>query len=149
VDSTNKTVRLVSQAEEDQISRSIMAWAQTFPERPVGMIDYEYLPASSPAMAVSLIQGTAITKRYLLGGHQAEYQYKLIYRIKPGTSPDKRLTADEVLNRFGEWARENPPKLEDINIIRMEPTTRAALFARYEDDTEDHQILMRLTYEVI
>lgn len=50
--------------------------------------------------ALSTIQGTYITRRYILGGYQAEYQFKLIYRIKPGDSIDKRLEADELLNHF-------------------------------------------------
>ena len=55
-----------------------------------------------------------------------------------------------MLNRFGDWAMQNPPDLGDgMRVRRMEAVRRAALYARYEDGTEDHQILMKLTYEVI
>lgn len=147
-----KNKGLVSLSEVEQISRSITAWANTFPYLPVDLIDYEFLriDKEETAMAISSIQGTYITKRFILGGYRAEYQFKLIYRIKPGNSNDKRLSADEVLNQFGEWARGEKPTLGDgLHTIRVEPTTLASKFAAYEDGYEDYQILMKLIYEVI
>lgn len=127
-------------------------WVNTFPEKPVGIIKYEFLnieQGEETAMALSTIQGTYITKRFILGGYQAEYQFKLIYRIKPGKSNDKRLEADELLNHFGDWARNQNPDLGDgIRALRVEPTTQSSKFAAYEDGYEDYQILMKLTYEV-
>jgi len=100
-------------------------------------------------MALSTIQGTYITQQYIIGGYQAEYQFKIIYRIKPGSSNDKRLQADEMLNHFGDWARTQHPDLGDgINALKVEPTTQSSKFAAYEDGYEDYQILMRLAYEV-
>lgn len=147
--------RMLAAAEEvDKISRSMLVWANTFPEKPVYIIKYEFLTVGDvtgdeTAMALSTIQGTYITRRYILGGYQAEYQFKLIYRIKPGDSNDKRLEADELLNHFGDWARKNLPDLgEEIRALRVEPTTQSSKFAAYEDGYEDYQILMKLTYEV-
>ena len=71
------------------------------------------------------------------------------YQIKPGSSNDKRLQADEMLNHFGDWARTQHPDLGDgINALKVEPTTQSSKFAAYEDGYEDYQILMRLAYEV-
>lgn len=145
--------RILAAAEEvDKISRSMSVWVNTFPEKPVGIIKYEFLDTEQgeeTAMALSTIQGTYITKRFILGGYQAEYQFKLIYRIKPGKSNDKRLEADELLNHFGDWARNQNPDLGDgIRALRVEPTTQSSKFAAYEDGYEDYQILMKLTYEV-
>lgn len=140
--------------EVDKISRSLSVWANTFPGKPVAVIRYEFLDidektGDETAMALSTIQGTYITRRYILGGYQAEYQFKIIYRIKPGNSNDKRLQADEMLNRFGDWAMTQKPDLgEGINALKAEPTTQSSKFAEYEDGYEDYQILMRLTYEV-
>ena len=140
--------------EADKISRSMSVWANTFPGKPVAVIRYEFLDidektGDETAMALSTIQGTYITRRYILGGYQAEYQFKIIYRIKPGNSNDKRLQADEMLNRFGDWSMTQKPDLgEGINALRVEPTTQSSKFAEYEDGYEDYQILMRLTYEV-
>jgi hypothetical protein len=146
----NNSRTLVDKAEEDRITRTIMAWVNTFPNMPVPIINYEQLAADKPSMALSLIQGTYITSRYILGGHRAEYPFKLIYRIKSGGSNNSRLLSDELLDEFGAWAAENPPELgTGIKVRKMEPTTRSALFAAYEDGDEDHQILMKMTYEVI
>lgn len=106
-------------------------------------------------MALSTIQAAYIVKKYILGGYQAEYQFKVIYRMKPGNSNDKRLKADEMLNALGDWAElfggvNNDPFIgEGKRVIRIEPTTRSSLFAMYENGDEDHQILMKMNYEVI
>lgn len=152
--SNEKKRTLVAAEEADKISRSMLVWANTFPDKPVTIVKYEFLDideasGDDAAMALSTIQGTYITRQYIIGGYQAEYQFKIIYRIKPGTSNDKRLQADEMLNRFGDWARTQRPDLGDgINALRVEPTTQSSKFAAYEDGYEDYQILMRLTYEV-
>ncbi|MEY8361591.1 hypothetical protein [Flavonifractor plautii] len=155
MNSNNEKPRMLVAAEEvDKISRSMSIWVNTFPESPVSLIRYEFLnidkkTGDETAMALSTIQGTYITKRFILGGYQAEYQFKLIYRIKPGESNDKRLEADELLNHFGDWARKNLPDLGDeIRALRVEPTTQSSKFAAYEGGYEDYQILMKLTYEV-
>lgn len=168
--SNDKPLSFVTREEEDSISRKVMAWINTYPDLPlsIDIVQYEQLMDDAPGMAVSSIQGTYITKRYITGGHQAEYQFKIIYRIKPGTSNDKRLAADELLDRIGSWAyasthnvggwsyndfkikKVTPVDLgENINVISIEPTTRSGVFAAYENGDEDHQILMKLTYEVI
>lgn len=154
MDSNKKPRILAVNAEVDQISRYMAIWANTFPEKPVTIIRYEMLDISpttgdETAMALSTIQGTYITKRYILSGYQAEYQFKIIYRLKPGQGNEKRLEADALLNRFGDWARTQKPDLGDgINALRVEPTTQSSKFAAYEDGYEDYQILMKLTYEV-
>lgn len=150
---SEKPVTLAARAEEEAIGRQLMVWVNKFPETPSnianGIIEYESLKADAVCMALSTIQGTYITRRYITGGHQAEYQFKLIYRVKPKSSAQK-LDADEVLDTFGDWAMTQKPDLGDgITVLRIEPTTRSALFAAYDNGDEDHQILMKLSYEVI
>lgn len=146
--------KTVSAAEEDQVSRKLLAWLNTFPDKPVDLIRFEFLPADTAAMALSTIQAAYIVKKYILGGYQAEYQFKVIYRMKPGNSNDKRLKADEMLNALGDWAElfggvNNDPFIgKGKRVIRIEPTTRSSLFAVYENGDEDHQILMKMNYEV-
>lgn len=152
--SENKPVLLVEKSEEDQVSRNMVIWANTFPGLPDDLsgdiaINFEYLMADFPCMALSTIQSTYILKRYIMGGYQAEYQFKIIYRIKPGKSIDKRLKADELLDRFGDWARTQRPYIGDnMRVLRIEASTRSSMFAVYENGDEDHQILMKMTYEV-
>lgn len=149
---SEKEKKLVSSEEEQDISRKMMVWVNSFSDDdlPAATINYEFLAADSASVALSVIQGAYITKRYLLGGHEAEYQFKIIARIKPGGSNDKRLKADAVLNRFGDWATKNYPSLGDgVCVRRMESVSRAAVFAMYQGGWEDHQILMKMKYEVI
>lgn len=149
---SEKEKKLVSSEEEQDISRKMMVWVTSFSDDdlPAATINYEFLAADSASVALSVIQGAYITKKYLLGGHEAEYQFKIIARIKPGGSNDNRLKADAVLNRFGDWAMQNYPSLGDgVRVRRMEAVGRAAVFAVYQDGWEDHQILMKMKYEVI
>ena len=142
--------KTIPAAEEDQISRKMLVWLNTFPQKPVDLIRFEFLPTDSAAMAMSTIQAAYIVKKYILGGYQAEYQFKVIYRIKPGNSNDKRLKADELLNALGDWALTQTPDIgTGRRVIRVEPTTRSSLFAMYDNGDEDHQILMKMNYEVI
>lgn len=141
--------KAVSAAEEYQVSRKILVWLNTYPEKPVDLIRFEFLPADTTAMAMSTIQAAYILQKYILGGYKAEYQFKLIYRIKPGNSNDKRLKADELLDALGDWTIGQRPDIgEGKTVVSVEPTTRSSLFAVYENGDEDHQILMKLTYEV-
>ena len=141
--------KAVSAAEEYQVSRKLLVWLNTYPEKPVDLIRFEFLPADTTAMAMSTIQAAYILQKYILGGYKAEYQFKLIYRIKPGNSNYKRLKADELLDALGDWTIGQRPDIgEGKTVVSVEPTTRSSLFAVYENGDEDHQILMKLTYEV-
>ena len=146
----NQNRVLVAAEEESRISRAMMAWVNTYPNLPVGIVNFEQLVADAECMALSTIQAAYIVRRFILGGHQGEYQFKLIYRLKPVKSNDARLKADELLNAIGDWAADNYPSIgEDVRVVKLEATTRSSLFAVYENGDEDHQILMRLIYEVI
>lgn len=146
-----KQKELVAVQEEQKISRSLMAWINGYPGLPttITRVDFEQLAADKPGMALSTIQAAYIRRRYITGGHEGEYQFKVIYRLKPGTSNDARLKADEVLNAFGDWAADNLPDLGDeIRVKKIEATTRSSMYAAYENGDVDYQILMRLIYEV-
>ncbi len=144
-----KIKKAVSAAEEDQVSRKLLVWLNTYAELPVDIIRFEFLPADTSAMAMSTIQAAYIVRRYITGGYVAEYQFKIIYRVKPGNSNDKRLKADELLNAIGDWATGKRPDIgTGKRVVSLEPTTRSSLFAVYENGDEDHQILMKMKYEV-
>ena len=146
----NETRALTSAEEEQKISRAMMVWINGYPNLPVSIVDFEQLRADTTSMALSTIQAAAIVQRFILGGHRGEYQFKIIYRLKPGISNDARLKADELLNAIGDWATNNYPALGvGIRVVKVEPTTRGSLFAIYENGDEDHQILMKMIYEVI
>ena len=144
---------MVETISTNEIERWLVSWVNAWESSPVRRNNYEFIGIAAgeeTGMALSMIQSDHITRRYILGGYQAVCQFKVIYRIKPGNSNDKRLAADELLNAFGDWACSNPPDLGDgVHVLRVEPTTRSSKFAAYPDGYEDYQILMKLTYEVI
>ncbi len=152
--SENRPVEFVSAQEEGSISRAVIVWLNGWLNKDsdvpisIQMIDYEFMPADKPSMALSLVQGAYIVERYIDGSYDADYPFKIIYRTKPG-SPDARLNADELLDSLGQWANGQTPDIgEGREVQTFEQTTQAALFARMEDGWEDHQIFFRMTYKV-
>lgn len=151
MNSDERPVEFVSQKEEDKVSRRFLGWLNTFPEIPVSieLINYEYMPVDAVGMALSTIQGTYIVERNIIGGYVAEYQFKIIYRVKPGKTPDARLKADELLDRLADWACAQKPDIgSGLLVQELEQTTRSSLFAELQNGWEDHQIFMRMTYKV-
>ena len=137
-------------AETGQISRTLLAWLNGYPDLPVEKINFEFLGEES-GMSLSTIQGAYKIAQYITGGYTAEYQFKLIYRI-PAATNNARLSADEMLDTLAEWAatRADKPDISPGRIVtRIEINALSSLFARYENNSEDHQVLMTLTYEVI
>lgn len=145
----NKPLSLVSVEEQAQISRVLRAWLNQFPDLPVAKVDFESL-GEEFGVALSTIQAAYKTRRYIDGTYQAQYQFKIIYRLI-ATTTDERLKADEVLNRMGAWAEtETKPDFgENIRVRQIRRDTESSLFDRYDNNVEDHQILMTLIYEVI
>ncbi len=128
-----------------------MSWLNGWPDKNVRRISFEYLPKDGPAISIIAIQAAYKIKRYIHGGYRAQYQFKIVYRLKPAND-NERLEADELLNRLASWAESNPekPQLEGrAKVISVLRDSSAAMFAAYEDGAQDHQILMNLIYEVI
>lgn len=136
--------------EQEQVSRGLLTWLNQYQYFPPGVkrFDFEFLEEDKPCMALSTIQGTYITKRYVGGDYMAEYQFKLIYRSQPTTNGE-RLKMDEVLDAIGDWAahrRDKPDIGENKQLQRIVVNARSSLFGRYDNGDEDHQILMTMTY---
>lgn len=150
--SSNEKQRLsVSTSERSKIDRKVLAWLNQYPNLPVSVVKTEpQLPINERGMALSASTNAYYSRRFILGGYQAEYSFKIIYRIKPGIgSMDARLDALETLNLMGDWCSENFPDLgEEIRVPKVTPTSSAELYAPYESGDEDYFIEMKLTYEV-
>lgn len=140
----------VAPNERSKIDRNVLIWLNKFPDLPVMLITTEsQLAVDKTGMAVSAVTNAYINKSYILGGYQAEYNFTLIYRIKPGKSPDASLSADELLNQIGDWCIYEKPDLgEEIRVLKVTPTSQAELYALYENGDEDHHISIRIVYEV-
>lgn len=140
----------VSQAETDNVSRSVLSWINRYPEKPVRLIEFEDLEAGKPSMALSTIQGAYKIKTYIYGGYLAQYQFKIVYRVQPSSNND-RLAADEVLNNLGDWLSSSGDLPEIGNskkVVQVVFDARSSVFGAYDNGDEDHQILMTMTYEV-
>ena len=150
--SSNEKQRVsVSASERSKIDRKVLAWLNQYPDLPVAVVKTEPpLPINEKGMALSASTNAYYSRRFILGGYQAEYSFRIIYRIKPGIgSMDARLDALETLNLMGDWCSSNRPDLgEGIRTLKVAPISSAELYAPYENGDEDYFIEMRLTYEV-
>ena len=138
---------LVSAEEQKQISRAVLEWLNTYPDKPK-RIDFEFLNKTS-GMCITTVQTAFKTRQYINGGYQAQFQFQIVYRLI-ASNVEERLAADELLNDFGEWCENNPPELaENINRWKVRRDTGASIMGRYDNGAEDHTIQMTLIYEVI
>lgn len=141
---------LVDQEKTDDITRKVLIWLNAYPDLPVGLIVPEpMLQEKTDGMELSVIQN-GITRRYIIGGYEAQLQIGIYYRLFKPEGADNRLKAMQALNQLGVYACNQRPDLgEGVSFIRCEVTSQAALLAAYESGDEDYQILMTITYEVI
>lgn len=150
-----QTLNMVPAPEQEKVSRGILAWLNQYPGKPVKTINFEYLPPDGEGMSMETIQGAYKTKEYLRGAYLAQYQFRLLYRFQPGpgASNNNRLTGSEMLNALADWAVEtatsgNVPALgERKQAKKIICNARAAIIARYDDGSEDHQVLMTMEYQ--
>lgn len=145
---TEKRAVLVDAEEQSRIIRTLLTWFNGA-SLPVDKMDYEYLPEEE-GLSMATEQSAHKTRQYLLGGYEAEYVFRVIYRSM-AENTDQRLAMDEALNAIGAWAEttELPDFGDNIHPKRLRRNTPSAIVARYDDGTEDHQLSMTLLYEVI
>lgn len=146
----NKRKSPVSGEEQDKVSRAVLQCLNRYPQKPVDKIEFESLDSDEPGMALSVIQGAYKVEEYINGSYLAEYQFKIIYRLQPDGT-DGRLKADEILNRMADWLTQQTETIDlgqGKTVKGLVCNSRSSLFGRYQDMSEDHQILMSMTYEV-
>lgn len=142
--------RYVSGLEQDQVSRALLIWLNQYPDKPVSRIEFEFLPSDGMGMSLSTVTAAVKTEEYISGAYEAQYQFAVLYRIKPEVSGE-RLKAAELLDNLGKWAeaRVDEPVLgPGKTVTAVERNSTATMIARYDDKTEDYQILMNMLYEV-
>lgn len=143
----NKPKTLVSAGERSEVTRAVLAWLNSYADKPAKRVDFEYL--AEKGLTLSTIQAAYKTKQYIDGSYQAQYQFNVVYRCVPENA-DERMAADETLDKMAEWCESSLPALDGaLNALKVVCTNNSALITRYEDGTEDHQISMTLTYEVV
>lgn len=143
---TNDVLRDVT-PESEQIARAVRAWLNMYPDKPMRMVDVEFLGETS-GLALTTVQAAYKTRRFILGGYQAQYQFAILYQTIP-TTTNERLEADEVLNNYAAWIEATRPELpQNCRFLRCNRNTNAALLGRDANGSEVHQILFTLNYEV-
>lgn len=148
---STRPLDLVNVAETEKVKRAIRTWLNTNTDKPCAKVNFEFLPEDS-GVALSIIQGAFVVKRYICGGYMAQVQFKLVFRTTCETA-DERLRADEVLDTFGDWCERNLATLQlpdsNMKAKRIRRDTTSTILARYEGNVEDHHILLTLQYEVM
>ena len=133
--------------ESEQVARAVRSWLQMCPNKPVRTVDMEYLGGET-SLTLSTVQAAYKTRRYILGGYQAQYQFSILYQTIP-TTTNERLEADEALNNMAAWIEATKPELPtQCRFLRCTRNTDAALLGRQENGSEIHQIMFTLLYEV-
>lgn len=141
--------RFVPGLEQDQVSRALLVWLNQYQEKPINHIEFEFL-GKDGGMALSSITAAYKTTEYITGNYDAQYQFAIIYRVMPSTSGE-RLTAAESLDTLGRWAeaRTDLPVLgTNMTAMLIERNSTASMIRRFDDGSEDYQLLMNLIYEV-
>lgn len=137
---------LDSAARTASIERAVVEWLNACPHIPC-RVQKDFLGKTS-GMGVATIQGVK-AKQYIYGGYLGRYQCEIAYRLI-AANDDERLSADELLDRIGEWMESNslaPP--EGIQWWKARRSNMAALLMPYDNGTEDHAIQITITYEVL
>ena len=145
----NKPVAYATPAQTDDLTRNVLIWLSAYKDIPFLVQPEPMLAAKQDGMELTVISHS-ITRRYITGGYQGEYQFGVIYRIVKPSGPDERLTALQDLNKLGNYAVTTPADLgENVRFLKCEVTDGARLYAPYDNGDEDYQILLKITYEVI
>lgn len=143
----NKPKTLVPAEERSEVTRAVLAWLNSYADKPAKRVDFEYLGESG--ITLSTIQSAYKTKQYIDGSYQAQYQFNVVYRTAPENA-DERVAADEALDKMAAWCETSLPALGGALIaLKVVCTNNSALITRYENGIEDHQISLTLTYEVV
>ena len=136
--------------EQAQVARDLLAWLNACGPLPgrVERIEAEYL-ANCTSMWLFAAAAPFKTREFINGAYEAQFQFSLQYRTAPACS-EERLEAMEALHALAERAESGAlPELGGrMNAVCVERASPAVMAARYEDGTEDYQILMALTYQV-
>lgn len=143
----DKNRKYVSREESDEIARRVNRFFNTYPDKPANF-SFEITPADQIGVATSTLQTAWKVKPYLRGSFIGRYQFKIVYHFQPSTNND-RFNAAELLDRMADWGMANIKNLDigaGKQVISLDCNARTSLFGVYQDNSEDDQTLMSLTY---
>lgn len=147
----NRNISPVSFQEHSYVGHGLLEWLNEYPNFPpfVSQMEYERL-GSENGMSIFATMAAYKTEEYISGAYNAQYQFSIIYRTSTDDS-EERLDAAAILSDIATWAesRADLPNLgEGKKALSVERTTSEVMSGRNEDETEDYQILMVMSYKV-
>lgn len=147
----NRNITPVSFQEHSYVGHALLEWLNEYPDFPrfISRIEYERLDSEN-SMSIFATMAAYKTQDYISGAYNAQYQFSIIYRTATSDS-EERLDAAAILSDIAAWAenRSDLPNLgEGKEALSVERTTSEVMSGRNEDETEDYQILMVMSYKV-
>lgn len=140
----------VSALEEGKIKRAVQMWLNSCDCLPLPKLNYNYHGENIGLFLVPL-QAPYITRRYILGGYEAQYQFS-VDLLLPAGNDDERMTADEELESVATWAEQNFSAMEtedgSIRMRKLNRDTPAVPLDMLQSGAEIHSINFTLFYEV-
>lgn len=147
----NRNITPVSFKEHNYVGHALLEWLNEYTDFPrfISRIEYEKLDSEN-SMSIFATMSAYKTQPYIDGSYDAQYQFSIVYRTATSDS-EERLDAAAVLSDIAAWAenRSNLPNLgEGKKALSVERTTSEIMSGRNDDETEDYQILMVMSYKV-
>ena len=145
----NRAPALLPLNEAVGVQRAVHTWLNTCTELPTGMgVSFEDLAENAAGYAMASVQSPAYAARYILGGYQGEYRFRVIARALPSDGGDM-LDAVEGLAKIAGWCESaDPPTLDGAVNTHIKRNTDAAAIAAYDDGCIDYAVELTFTWEV-
>lgn len=145
-----QTVHLIPYASTEQAQHAIMLWLASCPVLPSGVpLSFEDLPENDAGLCVTSNQGAFYSRRYITGGYEAAYDWRILYRVLPSDGEDA-LDAIGELNCISAWCEQaaSLPVIPGATVRKIERTSDVAVTAVYDDGCRDYAAGFRMTWEV-
>jgi len=101
---------LVSVDENADVSRTLRTWLNGYPNKPLSKLEFEWLGDYS-GLCLSTIQATYKTKQFIDGTYQAQYQFKIVYRLTATTANERFFIRRQLSHNHARMSLYLPPEL--------------------------------------
>lgn len=133
--------------EGDSIAQRMLAFINTWPERPMA-IGLGALPKDAPGMMMRQLSAAVKEKVFIDGSYLGRWPFAVFVRTD-GKDTRGRLDAGALLHALAEWmeAAELPELFGDKKAIRVEMTQLPAVAAAFNSGAEDTMAVFSLQYK--
>lgn len=137
------------------IAKVMRDYLNTWPKKPCE-ISLETIDKDAPSMMIQQLASAEKVKQYVDGSYIGAWNFAVYIRVH-GRDSASRLDAFAVLDELGTWLTERGGNgsayarlpIIDLNHVAtsIEVSSTPSIAARYDDGTEDYQIVFRLEYK--